>query len=273
MTLYKIVQASVGLLFLGHVLLGIASFGQQTCEAIIPANTTSHLGDKAVIKCRQSIQNIAWTFCSKTSGPQLIATNCELTQSAPAGYSLDKSNGGCNLVIDNVNLSHYGSYTCQDLSTGDPGHTVELANTDENLALGKNTIQSSTYVASTPSNVAVDGNPAVTSCSMTFNYAPEWWAVDLGQETAVGHVRVTNRPDQYYTRLANFFIATTNVSPWINAPSLSKSSICKYYTGIPPSGVSISIYCEPDVKPGRYLYVMMTQAEYLCFCELEVYYK
>jgi len=270
----KKMQASIGLLLLGQVLLGTICLASDTCEAIVPTDTTAHLGDKAVLKCRLSSPNIAWTFCSASGGPSQIAVNCAVVPAVSDSYRLDKSNNGCNLVIDNVTASHYGTYNCQDLSLTDQGHTVELTNSDENLALNKNAIQSSGPGA----NKAVDGNfnPNYPSGSCTAA-GPEdhaWWAVDLGQETHIGRVRITNRADSVPERLSNFFIGLTNLSPWItSAPKLANSTVCKYYTGTPPGGVSLDIFCEPNTKPGRYLYVMLNKVDTLTICELEAFYK
>jgi len=278
------IQVSIGSVLLGHLLLGIYCFGEETCEAIIPSDSTVKLGQPAVLKCRQTTQNIAWTFCPRNSGPQLIASNCNLSPKAADSYRLDKSNNGCNLVIDNVTMNHYGTYTCQDLSLNDAGHSVQLGNSNENFALNKNAIQSSTDVAQPfgpktgLANNAVDGNADSNyqhgSCTLVLLTVPAWWAVDLGQETSVGRVRITNIAEPYSERLKNFFIGLTNVSPWTAAPpKLDQSSLCKYYAGYLPGGVPIDIYCEPHTKPGRYLFVMLNKVDYLNICELEAYYE
>jgi len=279
MAFAKMIQVSVGLVCLCHVLLLVASLDSQTCEAVVPVDTTAQIGDKAGLKCRLSSQNIAWTFCSRDSGPRQIATNCQVVKAEAANYRLDKSNGGCNLIIDNVTASQLGTYNCQDLSLGDRGHNVELGNSDQNLALRKNAIQSSnyyTYLANMAVDGTADGNFVKNSCSCTNAIAPSWWAVDLGQETSVGRVRITNRGDAVPERLQQFFIGLTNVSPWtVTAPSVTAntSSICKYYYGFPPPGIPLDITCEPITKSGRYLFIYMLRAEYLTLCEVEAYYK
>jgi len=148
----------------------------------------------------------------------------------------------------------------------------------ENLALRKKAIQSSTlnwYSILGVANRAVDGNINrnfdAGSCTHTLNTFPAWWAVDLGHETTVGRVRITNRGDCCADRLANFYIGLTNVSPWTTAPRLEESSICKYYIGFPPGGIPTDIYCEPDTEPGRYLFVLQGKEFPLTICELEAY--
>jgi len=237
------------------------------------------LEKKAVLKCRLASQNIAWTFCPRNGGSRLITNNCAVVSSARSSYKVDKSNSGCDLVIDNVTASHLGSYTCQDLSLNDTGHVVKLGNTNENLALRKNTIVSTPYnsggalyVSSNAVDGNVDSNWDHGSCLITMNNAGEWWAVDLEQETSVGHIRLTNIEHlSYFGRLHDFFIGLTNVSPWTKAPNFANSSICKYFAGTAPATIPITIFCEPDTLPGRYLFVLKPAADHLQFCELEVY--
>jgi hypothetical protein len=179
-------------------------------------------------------------------------------------------------------VSHLGKYTCQDWSLDDRGYTVELGNSNENLALSKPTVQSSTFAyngGTSSSNKAVDGVTYLAQvgheyCANTLNVAPAWWAVDLGQETSIGHVRITSRKDCCLDQLGDFFIGLTNVSPWTTPPSVEKnSSICKYHVGKPPAGISTDIFCNPNTGAGRYLFVYSTQAQYLTICELEAYYN
>jgi len=151
--------------------------------------------------------------------------------------------------------------------------------TNENLALHKKTVQISTYTDDDGmeygSNLAVDGNTNGDfhnrSCSHTLDDEHAWWAVDLGHQTTVGRVRITNRGDDAPERLGNFHIGLTNLSPWTSAPHLDKSSICMHYTASPPAGVPTDILCDPHAAPGRYLFVRLTGTNYLSICELEVY--
>jgi len=173
-------------------------------------------------------------------------------------------------------MSHYGTYTCQDLSVSDHGHTFDFGNSNENLALNKNAIQSSTLNSDFPANKAVDGNRdalwAHHSCACTVNSGPQWWAVDLGQETHIGRVTITNSLDNVLFQ--NIIIGLTNVSPWtVSAPNLTQSSVCKYFFGYSPAGLPLDIFCEPNTLPGRYLFVLTQRIDYLIICEVEAYYK
>jgi hypothetical protein len=156
-----------------------------------------------------------------------------------------------------------------------------------NLALNKNAIQSSTYTHPDPKIVSsaalsVDGNGGrgdyfSASCSHTLAGFPTWWAVDLGQETRVGRVRITNRGDAGVpgaSRLNNFIVGLTNVSPWTAPPNPLASSICHYHSGyLPGFGLPIDLYCGYNTNPGRYLYILLTEPGVIHFCELEAYYN
>jgi len=149
---------------------------------------------------------------------------------------------------------------------------------DENLALRKNAIQSSTYPGLSPVGHATNVVDGITdsqyyqgSCCFTSVTDPTWWAVDLGLEASVGRVRITNNKDTTPPRLSNFYIGLTNVSPWISAPQLNQSSICKFYIGYPPPGVPTDVLCQPGTAPGRYLFILLSLPDVLCFCEVEAY--
>jgi len=276
MTSQMMIKVFVGLLCLFHVLSSVCTLEQ--CPAIYPVNTVAKLGAKAVLLCRQSSTNIAWMFCPRNGAADLIATNCELAQSAVGSYSLDKSGFGCSLVIDKVTSGHLGTYTCKDLSLNDHGYSAELSSND-NLALSKTAIQVSLGSGGLEGRAVdgvADGQYSKNSCSHTDDgAAPSWWAVDLGAVSSVGRVTITNRADCCPERLKEFDIGLTNVSPWTKAPSLlspSESSLCNHYTGTPAGGVPTNISCGCDTLPGRYLYVMK-KTPILTLCEVEAYYK
>jgi len=260
-------HASVCLLWMVQVLLGVASVKSQTYEA--PANTTARFGDRVVLKCRQSSQNITWTFSSKTSSPHAIAVNCKLLAFAFVDYKLAGTNQECNLNIKRVQYKHLGTYTCQDLALRGHGYTAVLRNTEDNLALNKDTSQSSTWIPHL-SGHAVDGDPATYAHSQ--HNSAEWWAVDLERVTAVGRVRITNR-NVDADRLQNFIIGLTNERFWNSKPDVSKGSVCKYFTGYPPSDIPINIYCDQNTKPAKFLFLLMTLSNYLGISELEVFYN
>jgi len=238
---------------------------------------TARAGDLTILQCRLSTPNICWSICLKDLGPQVIAVNCTLLESAVGSYRLDKSKSSCNLVIDPALQSHEGIYNCQEMSSKDRGHFVQLRVTNPNLALKKSAIQSSTRtdLSGYPSN-AVDGNSdgvyGHKSCSHTNDGTSHWWAVDLGEDAHIGRVRITNRGDCCPERLKDLYVGLTNVSPWKTAPKLDKtSSICKHYAGIPPGGVPTDIVCEPNTASGRYPFVLLEKSLALTICELEAY--
>jgi hypothetical protein len=278
-------QAAIGLLYLGYVLVGLSATGEEATHAnILPQDRKSPVGGPAVIRCRLASQNIAWTFCPQGGGqPFVVASdNCAAVKSTSDKFDVDKSNSSCHLLIKNVATNLFGTYTCQDLNSNEQGHSavLSLKATNENVALNKNATQSSTYTGSTGmvglASKAVDGDLNAdwfsNKCTHTNSDNPSWWAVDLGEETPVGRVRITNR-NTVPERLSNFYIGLTNVSPWTSAPSLTTSSICKFTVVYPPASVPTNITCDAGTTPGRYLYVMLTDTiNPLTLCELEAYY-
>jgi len=140
-----------------------------------------------------------------------------------------------------------------------------------NLALGKNTIQSST-LSDGLSKRAVDGitdsNFNHGSCTHTNLDQTAWWAVDLKDGAFIQHVRITNR-DIAGERLSDFIVGVSVYSPWTFSPELSQSNICKQYTGYPPAGSTTDLFC--DEAYGMYLFIMLTKPGYLTICEVEVY--
>jgi len=275
MMFHKMLQATIGLLYLGHVLLGLAVSGQSTNEAILPQDVAAPPGVQAVIKCRLAYQNVAWNFCPKDgTPPYLVAFDCKALQSYSVSYDIDSTNDACHLIIKKMTTRLAGTYTCQDVYT-EERHSAELSiGKNDNLALKKNAIQSRTTNSGEASR-AVDGNADSdfyhNSCTHTDVDLPAWWAVDLGQETPVGRVRITNR-NANADRLSNFYIGLTNVSPWTSAPSLARSSVCKFTVANPPAGSTTDFTCDTDTEPGRYLFVMLKNKEALTLCELEAYY-
>jgi len=152
-----------------------------------------------------------------------------------------------------------------------------------NLALGKPTFQSSSFLYySHPSN-AVDGKRDAdfmhNSCSHTDGgilnlLVPAWWAVDLEKIYAVHRVIITNRGDCCPERLRDFHIGLTDISPTFLSISLlnqvDQGKIIGTYTGSPPAGTPTNVSCNCG-KTGRFLYVQQTVLEPLTICELEVY--
>ena len=75
------------------------------------------------------------------------------------------------------------------------------------------------------------------------------------------------------TRLSDFTVGLTDVSPQVAAPGpgLNGTGVCLYYPGSPPGG-NMFYACNPCTnQPGRYLYVTMPGPNMLTLCEVEVF--
>ena len=87
--------------------------------------------------------------------------------------------------------------------------------TATNLALGKPTIQSSTYDPScSDAGKAVDGNTngdyyACSVAHTSYDSQP-WWQVDLQSVYSISQIVLWNRTDGYGARLANFDVRVSN---------------------------------------------------------------
>ena len=73
-------------------------------------------------------------------------------------------------------------------------------------------------------------------------------------------------------RSDNFIVGLTNVHPLISTPTLWGYTLCGQYPGAVPAGATVSLYCQDNLPPFRYLIVQFpsTRDGYFNFCELEV---
>jgi len=71
-------------------------------------------------------------------------------------------------------------------------------------------------------------------------------------------------------RSNNFIVGLTNVSPNVSRPTLWNYTLCGQYPGAVPSGATVSLYCQDNVPPFRYVIVQFPTTDYMNFCELEV---
>jgi len=69
----------------------------------------------------------------------------------------------------------------------------------------------------------------------------------------------------------NFIVGLTNVSPTISAPTLYNYTLCGQYPGTVPNGTTVSLYCEDNLPPFRYVIVqILSLNNFLVACEVEV---
>ncbi|XP_065054823.1 uncharacterized protein LOC135683490 [Rhopilema esculentum] len=140
----------------------------------------------------------------------------------------------------------------------------------ENIALGRNASQSSTWLEGIASK-AVDGNDTrnynAGSCSHTSNTVPLWWRVDFGKTAVVHSVKVTNRGDCCGDRLSDFNIVVGNSIEDNGGSNIA----CAVNQSVPLGGTKL-FPCRPRLH-GRYLYIQQNKAEYLTLCEVRVFGK
>jgi len=68
----------------------------------------------------------------------------------------------------------------------------------------------------------------------------------------------------------NFIVGLTNVSPTISPPTLYNYTLCGQYPGAVPNGTTVSLYCQDNLPPFRYVIVQIPLYGHLVACEIEV---
>jgi len=69
----------------------------------------------------------------------------------------------------------------------------------------------------------------------------------------------------------NFVVGLTNVSPNISTPTLFNYTLCGQYPGSVPAAATVSLYCQDNLPPFRYVIVQFPLTnELLVACEVEV---
>jgi len=71
-------------------------------------------------------------------------------------------------------------------------------------------------------------------------------------------------------RSNNFIVGLTNVSPLVSPPTLFNYTLCGQYPGAVPDGATVSLYCQDNLPPFRYVIVQFPITDFMNFCELEV---
>jgi hypothetical protein len=144
-----------------------------------------------------------------------------------------------------------------------------------NLALNKPATQSSTgtfsgFVAS--ASLAVDGNTDGNflnhSVSHTNFENQAWWQVDLGAVGLIRTIKIYNRTDCCSERLIDYYVFVSEVpfnSQGVN-DTRNQSEVLRYFKAVQaatPTTITIN-------RPGRYVRVQLSGANYLHLAEVEI---
>jgi len=68
----------------------------------------------------------------------------------------------------------------------------------------------------------------------------------------------------------NFIVGFTNVSPNVSTPTLYNYTLCGQYPGAVPNATTVSLYCQANLPPFRYVIVQIPLSVYFVACEIEV---
>ena len=71
-------------------------------------------------------------------------------------------------------------------------------------------------------------------------------------------------------RSNNFIVGLTNANPVVSRPTLWNYPLCGQYPGAVPASATVSVYCQNNLPPARYLIVQFPITEHMNICELSV---
>ena len=71
-------------------------------------------------------------------------------------------------------------------------------------------------------------------------------------------------------RSKNFVVGLTNASPVDSRPTLWNYPLCGQYPGVVPAAATVSLYCQDNLPPARYLIVQFPITDSMNICELKV---
>ena len=72
-------------------------------------------------------------------------------------------------------------------------------------------------------------------------------------------------------RSNNFIVGLTNNSPVESPPTLWNYTLCGQHPGAVPNGATVSLYCQDNLPPFRYVIVQFPRIIQFNFCEIEVF--
>ncbi|XP_022810231.1 receptor-type tyrosine-protein phosphatase F-like [Stylophora pistillata] len=144
-----------------------------------------------------------------------------------------------------------------------------------NVALGKATIQSSTFNntqlgVSGVSGKAVDGNSDTEfkngGCTHTQQDNPSWWRVDMGSEVPVSDIFIVNR----FSTLPDVMARSENYSITLGSNSqVAKNPQCKGLYSFVNFKASAVCFTNP-LTTGRYIGISTVKKQLLQLCEVEI---
>jgi len=68
----------------------------------------------------------------------------------------------------------------------------------------------------------------------------------------------------------NFVVGLTNVNPNISTPTFYHYTLCGQYPGAVPNGTTVSVKCQDNLPPFRYVIVQIPLYDHFVACEVEV---
>ena len=141
----------------------------------------------------------------------------------------------------------------------------------ENIALGRNASQSSTYGFG-EANLAVDGilsgsSPWSADLQHTKREAQPWWEVDLGTNSQIDTVRIFNREDCCQERLTDYYVFVSDAPIQGSMTEiLANNNVSQYFQ----AGASGAFKAIPIDTEGQYVRIQLSGNSLLHMSEVEV---
>ncbi|CAH1227046.1 MRC1 [Branchiostoma lanceolatum] len=196
---------------------------------------------------------------------------------SPGGkWVVGKTVGAIKGYVVSVRDDHFnaheitGTFLTREHGTGRWVESAEvtISCTEENVALGKSTSQSSTDGSHT-ADLAVDGRKGTSvpdnQCTLTNAEEGPWWEVDLGGDQAIRRVGLLNRGDCCGSRLDGFVVLVKQEGhrAWQTCGA--------QHSGTLTEGQSITVDCGRPII-ARYVRIQVPgKSDRLSLCEVEVF--
>ncbi|MCP3941452.1 MAG: hypothetical protein GY710_08225 [Desulfobacteraceae bacterium] len=161
----------------------------------------------------------------------------------------------------------------ENLSDHDPRKAVlQWEKNPVNLALGKETMQSSTGWDGVSSR-AVDGNmdgnySGANSVTHTQNDLNAWWQVDLGVSSDIFEIVINNRTDCCADRLSNFYVFVSNSS--MHDKTLGELMADPLVDFSFYGGAVDGVASLPVSAPGRFVKIQLEGQNHLSLAEVRI---
>lgn len=226
----------------------IEANGTASAAQIVPRNTALLVGSNGTLNCRYGSGSLSWVFTGAGQPGVVIAPDCDVLSSLTGVYSVDRSDGACNLIIIEAITGLAGIYTCQEKDSENRPPTAHLTILHSDPVCGDNLNNEN----------AVAGERVQFNCSVNYtgNLVPTMiWS------TARAEV-LTNATNLTSSTEVRFLIDVP-----IN-PDILESFLCE--TRFPTPSLSDSIASIPAKNQPDYEYTWNSTERIVYYCVTDI---